>query len=169
MYLTAPWFASCMYRSHTLLVVICTSASLFHAAYTSTWSFSPATNSTSMRPTTEETLDAAWNIPNFDLSQFRKTCTRTWNSVCYVTLAVLGGSHVVKPSHLLDLTNPNCELRDRLQCVILLCSVYCAVVLIYYSGVLNKVSCYTVLEESCCDALQYKATPIHNFNRYDIS
>ena len=25
----------------------------------------PATNSTSTRPTTEETLDAAWNIPNF--------------------------------------------------------------------------------------------------------
>ena len=52
---------------------------------------------------------------------------------------------VVKPSHLLDLTNPNCELRDRLQCVILLCSVYCAVVLnnIYYSGVLNKVNIAT--------------------------
>ena len=61
---------------------------------------------------------------------------------------------VVKPSHLLDHTNPNCELRDRLQCVILLCSVYCAVVLIYYSGVLNKVSCYTVLVESC-DALHW--------------
>ena len=60
----------------------------------------------------------------------------------------------MKPSHLLDLTNPNCELKDRLQCVILLCSVYCAVVLIYYSDVLNKVSCYTVLVESCCDALQ---------------
>ena len=36
-----PWSASCMYRSQTLLVVICTSASLFHAAYTSMWSFSP--------------------------------------------------------------------------------------------------------------------------------
>ena len=59
----------------------------------------------------------------------------------------------MKPSHLLDLTNPNCELRDRLQCVILLRSVCCAVVLIYYSDVLNKVSSYTVLVESCCDAL----------------
>ena len=106
-----------------------------------------------MRPTTEKTLDAAWNIPN--LSLFRKTCPRTWNTVCYVTLAVLGGSHVVKPSHLLDLTNPNCELRDRLPCVILLCSVYCAVVHIYYSDVLNKVSSYTVLVELCCDSLQH--------------
>ena len=52
---------------------------------------SPATNSTSTRPTTEETLDAVWNIANFDLSQFRKTCTRTWNTVYYVTLVVLGG------------------------------------------------------------------------------
>ena len=82
----------------------------------------------------------------------------------YVTLAVLGwgglgggggGNHVVKPSHLLGHTNPNCELRDRLQCDILLCSVYCAVVLVHYSGVLNKVSCYTVPVESCCDALQW--------------
>ena len=32
--------------------------------------------------------------------------------------------------------------------------MYCAIVLIYYSHVLNKVSCYTVLEESCCDTLQ---------------
>ena len=62
---------------------------------------------------------------------------------------------VVKPSHLLGHRNPKCELRDRLQCVILLCFVYCAVVLIYYSFVLNKVSCYTVLVESCCDALHY--------------
>ena len=31
--------------------------------------------------------------------------------------------------------------------------MYCAIVLIYYSHVLNKVSCYTVLEESCCNAL----------------
>ena len=61
---------------------------------------------------------------------------------------------VVKRSHLLDLTSPNCELRDRLQCVILLCFVYCAVVLIYYSGVLNKVSSYTALVESCFDSLQ---------------
>ena len=30
--------------------------------------------------------------------------------------------------------------------------MYCAVVLIYYSHVLNKVSSYTVFEESCCDA-----------------
>ena len=28
MYWTVPWLASCMYRSHTLLVVICISASL---------------------------------------------------------------------------------------------------------------------------------------------
>ena len=33
--------------------------------------------------------------------------------------------------------------------------MYCAIVLIYYSHVLNKVSCYTVLEESCCNTLQY--------------
>ena len=67
---------------------------------------------------------------------------------------------VVKPSHLLDHTNSKCELRDRLQCVILLCSVHCVVVLIYCSVILNKVSCYTVLVESCCDALQYN----HNKN-----
>ena len=48
---------------------------------------------------------------------------------------------------------PKCE--DTLQCVVLLCFMYCAVVLIFYSHVLNKVSSYTVLVESCCDALQY--------------
>ena len=60
----------------------------------------------------------------------------------------------MKPSHLFDLTNPNCELRDRLQCVcytVMLCVLCCNT----YSGVLNKVSSYTVLVESCCDALQY--------------
>ena len=36
--------------------------------------------------------------------------------------------------------------KDTLQCVVLLCFVYCAIVLIYYSHVLNKVSCYTVLD-----------------------
>ena len=54
----------------------------------------------------------------------------------------------MKPSHLLDLTNPNCELRDRLQCVILLCSVYCAVVLIYYSGVLNVLNVFIDIQTS---------------------
>ena len=34
---------------------------------------------------------------------------------------------------------------------VLLCFVYCTIVLIYYSHVLNKVSCYTVLEELCCN------------------
>ena len=48
--------------------------------------------------------------------------------------------------------------RDSLWCAILLCHVYYDVVLIYYSDVLNKVSCYTVLVERCCDALQY---PLH--------
>ena len=56
-------------------------------------------------------------------------------------------------SYLLDHTNPN-EWKDCLQCVILLCFLHCVVVLIYYSHVLNKVSCYTVLVQSCCDALQ---------------
>ena len=46
------------------------------------------------------------------------------------------------------------KCEDSLQCVVLLCFVYCDVVLMYYSHVLNKVSCYTVLVESCCDALQ---------------
>ena len=39
--------------------------------------------------------------------------------------------------------------------------MYCAIVLIYYSHVLNKVSCYTVLEESCCDTLQSFNISVH--------
>ena len=45
-------------------------------------------------------------------------------------------------------------MKRQLTCVVLLCFVYCAVVLMYYSHVLNKVSCYTVLVESC-DALHF--------------
>ena len=70
----------------------------------------------------------------------------------YVTLAVLGESHVVKPSHLLDHMNPNCELKRQItMCYTVMLYI---LALIYYSGVLNKVSSYTVLVESCCDALQ---------------
>ena len=59
-------------------------------------------------------------------------------------------NYVVKPLH-----HELQVWRDGLQCVILLRFVYSAVVLIYYSHVLNKVSCYIVLVESCCDALHW--------------
>ena len=53
---------------------------------------------------------------------------------------------VVKSSHLLDHTNHKWK-RQLMMGYTLLCFVYCDVVLIYYSDVLNKVSCYTVLVE----------------------
>ena len=58
---------------------------------------------------------------------------------------------VVKPSHLLDHRNPKSK---KMAYNVLYCYVLC-IVLIYYSHVLNKVSCYTVLVESCCDALHW--------------
>ena len=45
-------------------------------------------------------------------------------------------------------------------CTVIFCAGLLAVVLIYFSHVLNKISCYTVLVESGCDALQYHLKPL---------
>ena len=105
-----------------------------------------------MRSTTEETLHAAWNIPNFDLSQFRKTCTRTWNTV-FRHICSSGGKLCSEASvHTSLITElPSVKTQLTICCTVIFC-VLC-LVLIFYSHVLNKVSSYTVLVESCCDAL----------------
>ena len=76
----------------------------------------------------EETLDAAWNIPNFDLSQFRKTRTRTWNTVYYVTLAVLGGESCSEASVHTSLITRTLKC-ERTHYNVLYCYALCTVLL----------------------------------------